>query len=74
MNDPGHMIKMAATPKYVKNPSIIFFSGTNRLIALKLIMKYYPLVPIIICSNDDPGMTLTFFTSRTILVNYGVVR
>ena len=45
-----------------KNPSKILFSETSRLIAMKLVMKYCPFVPIIICSNDDPGLTLTYFT------------
>ena len=26
------------------------------------------LLPIIICSNDDPGLTLTYFTARSNLV------
>ena len=30
LGDLGHMTKMAATPIYGKNPSKIFFSGTNR--------------------------------------------
>ena len=34
----GHMIKMAATPIYCKNPSKIFFSGTSSLITTKLRM------------------------------------
>ena len=32
----GHMIKMAAMPIYGKNPSKIFFSGTNGPISMKL--------------------------------------
>ena len=27
-------------------------------------MKYWGLQPIIVCSNDDPGVTLTYFTAR----------
>ena len=35
-NKFGHMTKMAAITIYGKNPSKILFSGTNRLIAMKL--------------------------------------
>ena len=41
---------------------------------MKLVMKYCPLGPIIICSNDDPGMTLIYFTSKSNLVHYAGVR
>ena len=49
-------------PIYGKNLKKIFFSGTKRLLTLKLDMqhrvhKYYQ-----ICSNDDPGLTLSYFT------------
>ena len=54
---------MAATPIYGKNPSKIFFSGTGGPISMKLGMKH--LLPIIVCSNDDPGLTLTYFTARS---------
>ena len=37
-NDAGHMTKMAATPLYAKNASIIFFSGTGGLISMKFVM------------------------------------
>ena len=42
------------------------FSGTKRPMTLKLGMQqreYYE-----ICSNDDPGLTLTYFTARSNLV------
>ena len=55
----GHMTKMAATPIYGKNPSKIFFSRTGRPIFTKLGMLHQGLQPIINCSNDDPGVTLT---------------
>ena len=61
INGPGHMTKMAATPIYGKNPSKIF-SGTGRPISTKLCMKHRGLLPIIVCTNDDPGVTLTYFT------------
>ena len=64
----GHMTKMAATPIYGKNPSKIFFSRTGGPIFTKLGMEYWGLQPIINCSNDDPGVTLTYFTARSNLV------
>ena len=40
INDPGHMTKMAVMPIYGKNPSKIFFSGTDGPISTKLGMKH----------------------------------
>ena len=59
-NSPGHVNKMAAMPTYGKNPLKIF-SETSRLMALEL-------GPYKICSNDDPGLTLTYFTTRSTLL------
>ena len=59
------MTKMAAMPIYGKNPLKIF-SGTGRPISMKLGMS--DLKPIIVCSNDDPGVTLTYFTAMSNLV------
>ena len=48
-----------------------FFSGTKQLITLKLgtmqqrVLKYYQ-----ICSNDDLGLTMTYFMARSNLVPY----
>ena len=63
---------MAPIPIYGKNPLKIFFSGTGRPISTKLGtgMYYRGLQPIIICSNDDPEVTLTYFTARSNLVTY----
>ena len=61
---------MAAMPTYYKNPSKIFFSGTGGPISTKLGMYYWGPQPIIVCSNDDPGVTLTCFTARSDLVTY----
>ena len=58
------MIKMAAMLIYGKNPSKNF-SGTNGPVSLKLGMLHRGLLFIIVCSNDDPGLTLTFFTARS---------
>ena len=48
---------------YAKNPSKIF--GTGRPISMKLGILHRRLLPIIDCSNDDPGVTLTYFTTRS---------
>ena len=64
-HDPGHMNKMAAMPIYGKNPSKIFFSRTGGPIFTKLGMYHRGLLPIIVYINDDPGVTLTFFTARS---------
>ena len=61
------MTKMAATPIYGKNPSK-FFSGTGGPISTKLGMYHWILQPIIVFPNDDPGVTLTYFTARPNLV------
>ena len=62
------MTKMAAMPTYGKHPLKIFFSGTGRPISTKLGMLHQGLKPIVVCSNDDPPMTLTCFTASSNLV------
>ena len=68
----GHMTKMTATPIYGKNPSKTFFSGTSGPISTKLDMEHYGLQLIINCSNDDPGVTLTYFTARSNFVTLAI--
>ena len=63
--DAGHMTKMAAMPIYGKNYSKIFFSGISRPVSTKLGMLHWGLLPIIVCSNDDAGLTLTYFSARS---------
>ena len=58
------MIKIADTPIYGKNPSTIFFSGTGGQISMKLGMQHWGLQPIIVCSNDDPRVIMTYFTAK----------
>ena len=55
----GHMTKMAVMPIYGKNPLKIFFSVTGGPISMKLNMCHWELRLIKVCSNDDPGVTLT---------------
>ena len=63
------MTNMAATPIYGKNPSKFLFSGTGGPISTKLGMYHWEFLPIIVCSNDDHEVTLTYFTARSNLVN-----
>ena len=67
-NGPGHMTKMAAMPIYGKNPLKIFFSRTRRPMTLGLGMKHQECGAYQVCSNDDPGLTLTYLTSRSNLL------
>ena len=67
-NGPGHMIKMAATPIFKK-----IFSGTKRMMTLKLDMQHRVLEYYQVCSNYDTVLTLTYFTARSNLVPYAFV-
>ena len=64
-NGPGHMTKMAAMPIYGKNLKKIF-SRTKRPMTLNLCMQHLVLGSYQICSNGDPGLTLTYFTASRI--------
>ena len=64
------MTKIAATPIYGKNLSKIFFFGTGGPITTKLGMYHLELQPIIVCSNDDPGLTMTYLTTRSNLLTW----
>ena len=67
------MTKVAATPIYGKNPLKIFFSGTKGPMTLGLGMQHRAFGPNKICSNDDLGLTLTFFTARPDLLPYAFI-
>ena len=58
------MTKMASIPIYGKNP--LKSSPEPRPISTKLGMLCCRSRSIIICSNDDLGVILTYFTSRSI--------
>ena len=67
-NSPGRMTNMATMLIYGKNLKKKIFSGTKWLMTLKdgvqhLVLEYYQ-----VCSNDDPGLTLTYLTARINLV------
>ena len=64
---------MAAMPIYGKKPKKIFFSGTKRPMTLNLGMHHRVLEYYQVCSNDDPGLTLNYFTAMSNLVPYAFV-
>ena len=63
-NGPDHMTKMATMPIYGKNMKKFFFSGTKRLMTLKLCMQHWVLKYYQIYSNDNAGLILTYFNSK----------
>ena len=73
-NVPGHLTEMAAMPIYDNNLKQIFFSGTKRLETLNLGMHHLVLEYYQFCSNDNPGLTMTYFTARSNLVPFAFVR
>ena len=65
INGPGHMTMMAATPIYGKTPSKNLLLQNQWAdfhetwsVALGTPVHYN-------CSNDDPGVTLSYFTARS---------
>ena len=70
-NDLGHMTNMAAMPICGKNlKKKISFSRTKRSMTLKLHMQHRMHEYYQVCSNDDPGLALTYFKSRSNLVPF----
>ena len=69
----GHMTNMATMPIYGKNLKKIF-SETKQPMTLKVGMQYRVLEFYQVCSNDDPGLTLTYFTTRSSLVPSMVIQ
>ena len=68
-----HMTNMAAMPIYDKNLTTIFFFRTKRPMTLKVCMQHRILKYFQVCSNDDPELTLTYFTARSNLIPYAFV-
>ena len=66
-NGLGHMTNMAAMPIYVKTLKKKV-SGTKRPMTLNIGMQHRVLKYCQIYSNDDPGLTLTYFTARSYVV------
>ena len=69
-NRPGHMTKMATMHIYGKNLEKNFFSRTKRPMTLKLGIQHRVLEYYQVLSNDDPGLTLSYFTARSNLIPY----
>ena len=67
-NGPGHMTKMADMPIYGKNLKKKIFSETKRPMTLKLGMQHWIIEYYQVCSNGDPGFTLTYFRARSNLI------
>ena len=67
INGPGHMTKMAAMPYMLKTLKIFFYRTRSPMI-LKLCMTDRALKLYQVYINDDPGLTLTYFTARSDLV------
>ena len=70
---PSHMTKLAVMPIYGRNLKKFFFSGTKWPITLKLGMKHRVIEYYQVYSNDDPGLTLNYFTAMSNLVPYAFV-
>ena len=62
------MINMAAMPIYCKKTLKIFSLETSGTKPLKLYIQHWCFEPYSDCSNDDHGLTLTFFTARSDLM------
>ena len=52
---------------------VVIFSGTEKPMILKLDMQHSVLEYYQVCSNDAPGLTLTYFTARSNLVPYAFI-
>ena len=51
----------------------IFFSGIERPMTMKLGTQHHVLEYYQVCSNNAPGLTMTYFTARSNLVPYILV-
>ena len=71
-NGLGHMTKMAAMPIHGKIFKIVF-SRTKSPMTLKLDIQHWLLEYYQVCSNDDPGLTMTDLTAMSNLVPYAFV-
>ena len=69
-NGQGHMTNMAAMPIYDKNRKK---SSSLKPKGLKVGMQNRVLEHYQVCSNDDPELTLTYFTARSNWVPYSFV-
>ena len=65
------MAKMAAKPIYGKKPFKNLLHRNPWVDSTKLGMQHLGLLTIIVDSNDDPGVTLTYFEARAKFRNLG---
>ena len=72
-NGPSHMPNMAVMRICGKKPLKIFFYGTKRPMTLNIGMQHQVLEYFHVCSNDDTGWSLAYFTARSKLVPYSFV-
>ena len=70
----GHMTKMATTPIYGKNIQKSSTPEPAGRFSQNLVCSIRELYPIIVSSNDDPGVTSTYFTARSNLVTWAFYR
>ena len=72
-NCPGHMTKMATMPIYGKTfKNLLLWNRT--LMTLKLGMQHRVIEYYQVCSNDAPGLTLTYFMARSTFVLYAFLQ
>ena len=67
INGLGHMTKMAATPIYGKNLKNLLLQN-QKSYDLETWHVASGTQAFKVCINDDPGLTLTYFTARSNLV------
>ena len=65
------MTKMAAMPVYGENLKKDLLLRNQKAETLTLGMQHRVLEYYRVCSNDDPGLTLTYFMARSNLFPYG---
>ena len=63
---------MAAIPVFWRKKKHVF-SEAKRPLTLKLGMQHWVHKYYQFCSNDDPGLTLTYVTARSNLVPYAFI-
>ena len=72
-NCPGHMTNMTAMPKYVKKFKTSSSPEPKGLWPRNLVCSIGCINCYQLCSNDDPGFTLTYLTTRSNLVPHAFV-
>ena len=65
-NDAGHITKTAVMPIYDKHFRNLLSMISGPILTKPGMKNRRPRL-VIFCSNDKPGLTLTYFTTRSIL-------